>query len=255
MVVDREQEVQAQAVFLFKLPQDQGLSLGLFQTVQLKAALAALAAVVVSASLHHHIMVPLIIIGLIQFLLTYMGDYEQIVYDYSTYYEVIMPYKNIEDKKKNSNEYYKKNKDRIKSYIKEWEKLNPEKVKLYAKRKRVSRKIRGAERIYYSNNKERIRENRKRFEKKSADKIKNRRLKEKYGITLDVYNDMLKKQNNSCAVCEVVFCKGIYPQVDHCHDTGKIRGLLCKRCNMLEGFLLKKDELIKKIEAYRNSFV
>lgn len=72
---------------------------------------------------------------------------------------------------------------------------------------------------------------------------KNQLLKKCYGITLDDYNRMLKAQNGVCAICEGTeksTCekngKVRTLNVDHCHTTGLIRGLLCSRCNRALGF-------------------
>ena len=57
-------------------------------------------------------------------------------------------------------------------------------------------------------------------------------LKRTYGITLDQYNRLLKKQKYSCAVCkrpESEFSVSL--AVDHDHRTGEIYGLLCTYCN------------------------
>jgi len=57
-------------------------------------------------------------------------------------------------------------------------------------------------------------------------------LKKKYGITLQQYNEMLKGQNYSCAICnqhESNFKKKL--AVDHDHKTNEVRGLLCFYCN------------------------
>lgn len=55
----------------------------------------------------------------------------------------------------------------------------------------------------------------------------------KYGMQLEDYVRMLKKQAGSCAICgsTVSGGRGGRMQVDHCHNTGKVRGLLCARCN------------------------
>lgn len=71
-------------------------------------------------------------------------------------------------------------------------------------------------------------------------------LKYLYGITLEEYNIILTDQNNLCKICNrhrSEFKKSLF--VDHCHITGKIRGLLCGACNMAIG-LLKDNPLIAK---------
>ena len=67
-------------------------------------------------------------------------------------------------------------------------------------------------------------------------------LKSKYGLTLEAFDEMVEKQNGVCAIClksEVDVLKKRL-SVDHCHKTGKVRGLLCSRCNQAIG-LMKDD--------------
>lgn len=72
---------------------------------------------------------------------------------------------------------------------------------------------------------------------------RNARLQATYGITLDEYNQMLEAQYGVCAVC----LKPHHPErplvVDHNHDTGEVRGLLCSECNTGLG-LLQDNPLI-----------
>lgn len=82
--------------------------------------------------------------------------------------------------------------------------------------------------------------------------------KKKYGITLDDYNAMLHAQGGVCAICgqpEMRIMRGKVAalSVDHCHTTGKVRGLLCNRCNI--GLQMFKDnvELIQKASEYLKS--
>lgn len=63
-------------------------------------------------------------------------------------------------------------------------------------------------------------------------KYKDYKLKTTFGITLNEYELRLKKQNNCCAICNRNrFEFNIDFAVDHCHITGKVRGLLCSNCN------------------------
>jgi hypothetical protein len=64
-------------------------------------------------------------------------------------------------------------------------------------------------------------------------------LKQRYGITINEYNDLLVKQNVRCAICDSTNTKDGKAKkfyIDHDHKTGKIRGLLCRHCNLLLGF-------------------
>jgi hypothetical protein len=71
----------------------------------------------------------------------------------------------------------------------------------------------------------------------NPERTKNNDLKRLYGITLNEYTQMLTEQNNQCAVCHTTDPGGKHKKfmVDHCHTTGKVRGLLCKRCNIALG--------------------
>jgi len=68
---------------------------------------------------------------------------------------------------------------------------------------------------------------------------RNRTLKTQYGITEDDVDRMILEQENCCCICTLEFQKT--PNVDHCHDTGKVRGLLCWNCNIGLGYF--KDSL------------
>lgn len=62
------------------------------------------------------------------------------------------------------------------------------------------------------------------------------RLLSEYDITQEDYNRMLESQGGVCKICEkpedkVIGSKVIELAVDHCHSSGKVRGLLCQRCN------------------------
>jgi hypothetical protein len=108
---------------------------------------------------------------------------------------------------------------------------------------------------YYQKNKERILA---KYQALSTEEKKNRDLKSKYGIDVARYEEMLKEQENKCACCGVGLeeLSEKYPNsfhkslvVDHDHETGKVRGLLCSQCNILIGFLEKK-ELVPKAYDY-----
>lgn len=58
----------------------------------------------------------------------------------------------------------------------------------------------------------------------------------KWGITLNQYNSLLNSQNFSCAICNKHESESYKKlAVDHDHETGKIRGILCENCNMALG--------------------
>lgn len=75
-----------------------------------------------------------------------------------------------------------------------------------------------------------------RYRKKHPDSGRNGQLKYLYGITLKQHKQMYADQNGNCACCgqPVPYDKTC---TDHSHETGKVRGLLCYRCNYGMGFI------------------
>lgn len=81
---------------------------------------------------------------------------------------------------------------------------------------------------------------------RSPEKQKDRKLQERYGLTLVQYNEMCLKQEQKCKIC------GIEQKlhVDHDHLTGKIRGLLCNGCNRGLGFFSDNMAALEKAAQY-----
>ena len=84
-------------------------------------------------------------------------------------------------------------------------------------------------------------------------KILNRRstLKRKFNLTEYDWNVMLAEQEFKCKICQSVNPGGQGAfHTDHCHKTGKIRGLLCSNCNIGLGFFKDSPELLEKAAEY-----
>ena len=65
---------------------------------------------------------------------------------------------------------------------------------------------------------------------------KSEKLKLRYGITYEYWESMRKKENFSCMICGITEDEiGKKLDVDHCHNTGKVRGVLCNPCNTTLG--------------------
>lgn len=78
-------------------------------------------------------------------------------------------------------------------------------------------------------------------------------LKRTYGITIDDYERMLSDQGGCCAIChrpETGCAAKKYFSVDHCHETGKVRGLLCSMCNLAIGYLNDHPGVIRRAAEY-----
>lgn len=128
------------------------------------------------------------------------------------------------------------NKEYHNSLVREWRKNNPEKIKIIQARR-------------YQKHKDKLKEKAKQYRLKNLDKIHITKIKRKFNITEEEYKSLLKKQNNQCAICKR---EDDYQRigVDHNHTTGKIRGLLCARCNTGIGFLQDDIKLLKEAIKY-----
>jgi hypothetical protein len=76
-----------------------------------------------------------------------------------------------------------------------------------------------------------------------------RLLKNRYGITIKDYDALLEKQGGACGICKASSNRHLNNSafsVDHCHQTGQIRGLLCNQCNRALGMFNDSEELIQK---------
>lgn len=91
---------------------------------------------------------------------------------------------------------------------------------------------------------------------RSSYSARNRTLKYHYGIDIPTYEDMFFSQNGACAICGCTENnttgkrKNWNFAVDHNHNTGKVRGLLCNTCNRGLGMLGDTIERLEKALAY-----
>lgn len=112
---------------------------------------------------------------------------------------------------------------------------------------------------YYRANREVLTAKARKYHKenpeKTADRNRKSLLRRHYGLTTEEYNKMLKAQNGVCAVCKVKETdtfKGEVKRlaVDHCHDTGEVRDLLCGGCNRGMGQFKDNIELLEAAIVY-----
>ena len=129
-----------------------------------------------------------------------------------------MPYKDAAKKKANDKKYYAENRTRIRAVGKEYSKKNADTANTRAKK----------------------------WYRKNRDRRVGYDLHRHYGITLEQYEQMLAEQDGACAICKRLPTKRTLA-VDHNHDTGRVRGLLCAQCNLGIGGL--QDSLTLVLEA------
>jgi hypothetical protein len=117
---------------------------------------------------------------------------------------------------------------------------------------------------------------RKEYEKRNAQKIAKQKreyylrypelkreydLKRKYGITLNEFNEIYKKQNGKCEICgndikiiAIKYEKKNVAHVDHNHKTKEIRGLLCGTCNWMIGYANENPEILINAAKYLEKY-
>ena len=73
------------------------------------------------------------------------------------------------------------------------------------------------------------------------------RLKKQYGLTLEEYQERYNNQRGCCAICGKAVEK---LHVDHCHTTGRVRGLLCTQCNVMLGMAQDNPDTLRAGAEY-----
>lgn len=103
-----------------------------------------------------------------------------------------------------------------------------------------------------SRNPERHRNSSKRWAANNREKARDSRLKSVYGLPIGDYERLLAEQGGGCAICgtTVPGSRTERFHVDHCHDTGEVRGLLCSGCNMGIGQLKHDQARLLSAQAY-----
>lgn len=78
-------------------------------------------------------------------------------------------------------------------------------------------------------------------------------LNSTYGMSLDTYDALLTDQNHACKICSRPFDmadQNRRPHIDHCHKTGRVRGILCFTCNTAMGKLKDDPTLLRRAAEY-----
>ena len=102
-------------------------------------------------------------------------------------------------------QWYAVNKEREIARVKGWQQENAERLNTYRRQRRTNPAVKQRDRANY--------------------------LKRKYGMTLEDYDRLLVEQGGGCAICGRPPRDDIALHVDHDHETGRVRGLLCFPCN------------------------
>ncbi|MEI8329552.1 MAG: endonuclease VII domain-containing protein [Chlamydiia bacterium] len=111
---------------------------------------------------------------------------------------------------------------------------------------------------YYLKNKQKIIAQSSEWAKNNKEKRaiigRNSHTKKKYGITFKDEQALKLAQNNKCAICKNVLGEGHQVHIDHSHSTGKIRGVLCRYCNILLGQAKDSIEILQSAQDYLKKY-
>ncbi len=136
----------------------------------------------------------------------------------------------------------------------------------YLERQRAYREAKGEElllksraqrRAYYLANKEKERERQRAYNAANKEQISGQlrryRLQRDYGLTLEQRDALFTAQGSKCAVCNSADPKTKKGwQVDHCHTSGKVRGILCQPCNTAIGKFEESVAILTRAIEYIN---
>lgn len=83
--------------------------------------------------------------------------------------------------------------------------------------------------------------------KADPDKYRDKRVQKTYGVSLEFVRALFKRQGSRCPICWQV---NFNWHIDHNHETGKVRGVLCNKCNMGIGLFDEDPERLRDAADY-----
>lgn len=152
------------------------------------------------------------------------------------------------------------NREKCRAYVAKWQSKNISKTKAYRKKRYEDNREESIRRVmeWRLKNKDKVASAKKRHymkdPKKQMKKNRINRLK-KYGMSPEDFDKMILSQKNRCLICSQEFSadntdKAMRASVDHCHKTGRVRGILHGKCNWILGTVEKKKEFFTKAIEY-----
>jgi hypothetical protein len=95
------------------------------------------------------------------------------------------------------------------------------------------------------------------YRDKTRDHVRDYHYKNRYGISYEEYKEKLAAQNYSCEICGSTHVENERMKtlvVDHCHTTGKVRGLLCHSCNVALGAAKENEDILIACVSYLRAY-
>ena len=180
------------------------------------------------------------------------------------------PSEELYAKSEKARAYYAANKEKVKQRVAAYREANREAIRKqgrehYRDTKELKKERRHQyylsiqdekkeyKRAYYYANRETVLESVRNYRLANPDKIRNLKLKGTFGITLIQWNQMFENQGKCCAICKSSNPGGQQWHTDHCHSSGKVRGILCRMCNLMLGGARDKVEVLQGAISYLGS--
>jgi Autographiviridae endonuclease VII len=91
---------------------------------------------------------------------------------------------------------------------------------------------------------------RSRWKAAHPEKVLSYKLLHTFGITLETFRDLEAAQLGRCAICGGTNSSGHALALDHDHKSGRIRGLLCRKCNLGVGYFGDDPERLRAAASY-----
>jgi hypothetical protein len=145
----------------------------------------------------------------------------------------------MRDRKEQYRKYYSDHKEQERARAKKYYQGHKDERKQYWKNEYIS-------------DPEKYKNRAKKYHERHPERTNARRLAWNYGIDQAWIDKKIKEQNGRCAICLQPFIET--PHVDHCHETKKLRGLLCRTCNAGIGLLKDQFEIVERAAQYLRKF-
>lgn len=146
--------------------------------------------------------------------------------------------------------YQERNRERRAGYMREYYRAHPDKFPRRTPEQQAEYNRRRRER--YANDPEFRERIKQQARAGDPERKRDTRLRKQFGIGAAEFDALLEQQGGRCAICpaEVNDSAGRKLSVDHCHDTGAVRGLLCSACNFGLGKFRDDPDLLDRAALY-----
>ena len=127
-----------------------------------------------------------------------------------------------------------------------------ERRRAYHRRWSAKPKNRAKKRAYALSHREEARVYQKAYRRKNRNRARDCMLQWNYGVTLSWLNEQLKRSKGKCPVCSRKFnsTPGSKPCVDHDHQQGQVRQVICQKCNSVIGLCDESIKILQRVIRY-----